>query len=102
LNADRRSVRPFQIALMIAVVIGGLGGLLAAELQQGPQARPRFIPPREQARDFRLRDEDGKWRTLEDAHGDVVVLTFLYWVAGTCAPSRPRTSWRRSARSATG
>lgn len=54
---------PFLIALMIAVVIGGLGGLLAAELEQGPQARPRFIPPREQARDFRLRDEDGKWRT---------------------------------------
>lgn len=78
MNADRRSLRPFLIALMIALVIGGLGGLLAAELQQGPQARARFIPPREQARDFRLRDEDGNWRTLEDARGDVVVLTFLY------------------------
>jgi cytochrome oxidase Cu insertion factor (SCO1/SenC/PrrC family) len=95
-------VRPFLIALMIAVVIGGLGGLLAAELQQGPQARPRFIPPREQARDFRLRDEDGKWRTLEDARGDVVVLTFLYSGCWDLCPSRRRTSWRRSARSATG
>ncbi len=72
------TLRKFLLALAMCLVLGGLGGLLAAELQDDPEARPRFIPPREQARDFRLRDEDGKWRTLEDARGDVVVLTFLY------------------------
>jgi len=62
----------------MCLVLGGLGGLAAAELQTEPEARPRFIPPREQARDFRLRDQDGRWRSLESARGDVVVLTFLY------------------------
>jgi protein SCO1/2 len=72
------SLRRFLVALGMCVVLGALGGLLAAELQDDPEARPRFIPPREEARDFRLRDEDGKLRTLKDARGDVVVLTFLY------------------------
>jgi protein SCO1/2 len=72
------TARRFLLALVMCLVLGGLGGLLAAELQEDPQARPRFIPPREEARDFRLRDEDGRVRTLADARGDVVVLTFLY------------------------
>lgn len=80
MTADRPglSLRRFLPALAMCLVLGALGGVLVAELQEGPQARPRFIPPREEARDFRLRDEDGKWRTLADARGDVVVLTFLY------------------------
>jgi protein SCO1/2 len=80
LSADRTglSLRTFLVALAMCLVLGALGGLLAAELRAGPEARARFIPPREQARDFRLRDEDGRWRTLEDARGDVVVLTWLY------------------------
>jgi protein SCO1 len=80
LTGDRPglSLRRFLLALAMCLVLGALGGALVAELQEDPQARPRFIPPREEARDFRLRDEDGKWRTLEDARGDVVVLTFLY------------------------
>jgi cytochrome oxidase Cu insertion factor (SCO1/SenC/PrrC family) len=72
------TLRRFLLALAMCVVLGALGGMLAAELQDDPQARPRFIPPPVEARDFRLRDEDGKWRTLTDARGDVVVLTFLY------------------------
>ena len=72
------SPRRFLLAFALCLVLGALGGLLAAEVQQEPEARPRFIPPREEARDFRMRDEDGEWRTLEDARGDVVVLTFLY------------------------
>jgi protein SCO1/2 len=72
------SLRRFLLAFAMCLVLGALGGVLAAELEADPQARPRFIPPREEARDFRLRDEDGEWRTLEDARGDVVVLTFLY------------------------
>jgi protein SCO1/2 len=80
LSAEREglSLRRFLLALAMCVVLGALGGVLVAELQQDPQARPRFIPPREEARDFRLRDEDGRMRTLKDARGDVIVLTFLY------------------------
>ena len=80
MSADRPAlpVRRFLLVLAMCLVLGGLGGLLAAELQKEAEARPSFIPPREEARDFRLHDEDGKWRTLEDARGDVVVLTFLY------------------------
>jgi protein SCO1 len=75
---DGSPLRRFLVALAMCVVLGALGGVLVAELQEDPQARPRFIPPREEARDFRLRDEDGRWRSLESARGDVVVLTFLY------------------------
>jgi protein SCO1/2 len=80
LRGERAGLSPrrFLLALALCLVLGALGGLLAAEVQQEPEARPRFVPPREEARDFRLRDEDGKWRTIEDARGEVVVLTFLY------------------------
>lgn len=70
--------RRFLLAFVLCAVIGGLGGLMMAEVRADPEARPRFLPPREQAFDFRLRDEDGTWRTLADARGDVVVLTWLY------------------------
>jgi protein SCO1/2 len=80
LRGERAGLSPrrFLLALALCLVLGALGGLLAAEVQQEPEARPRFLPPREEARDFRLRDEDGRWRTLEDARGQVIVLTFLY------------------------
>ena len=32
---------------------------MMAELQSESEARPRFIPPREEAQDFRLHDQDG-------------------------------------------
>jgi protein SCO1 len=80
LSADRPGLTPrrFLLALAMCLVLGALGGVLVAELQDDPQARPRFIPPREEARDFRLRDESGQWRTLADARGDVVILLWLY------------------------
>jgi protein SCO1/2 len=80
LRADRAGLplRQFLLALTMCLIIGGLGGLVTAELGGGSEARPRFIPPQQEARGFRLRDEDGKWRTLESARGDVVVLTWLY------------------------
>lgn len=80
MSAEREGLsrRRFLLALAMCLVLGAFGGVLAAELEKDPQARPRFIPPREEARDFRLRDEDGHVRTLEGARGDVVVLTFLY------------------------
>jgi protein SCO1/2 len=80
--------RRFALALAMCLLVGGLGGLLAAELDQAPAAEPRFIPPREEARDFRLRDEDGRWRTIADQRGDVVVLTFLYSTCWDLCPAQ--------------
>jgi protein SCO1/2 len=71
-------VRPFLLAIVLCAVLGGLGGLLAAELESPRAETARFIPPLEPARDFRLRDQDGRWTTLADARGQVVILTFLY------------------------
>jgi protein SCO1 len=80
--------RRFLLTAAMCLVIGALGGLLAAELRSGPAARERFIPPREPARDFRLRDQDGRWTTLADARGDVVVLTFLYSTCWDLCPAQ--------------
>ena len=78
----------FLLVLAMCLVLGGLGGLLAAELDEAPAAEPRFIPPREEARDFRLRDEDGRWRTLADQRGNVVVLTFAYSTCWDLCPAQ--------------
>jgi protein SCO1/2 len=72
------SAKRFLCAAALCLVLGLLGGLLATELESQPAAAHRFIPPREEARDFRLRDQDGHWTTLADARGKVIVLTFLY------------------------
>jgi cytochrome oxidase Cu insertion factor (SCO1/SenC/PrrC family) len=47
----------------------------------------RFAPPRERLPDFRVRDEDGRWRTPAEARGEVLVLTFVY---STCRDLCPR------------
>jgi protein SCO1 len=67
----------------MCLVIGGLGGLLAAGTKSSPSslAPVRFIPPPGPARDFRLRDEGGRMRSLADARGDVVAMT---WIYSTC------------------
>jgi protein SCO1/2 len=88
LTAERSPVRRFLLALALCSVLGALGGLTMAELQSAPEARPRFLPPREQARDFRLTDEDGRRRSLSDARGDVVVLTFLYSTCWDLCPAQ--------------
>jgi protein SCO1/2 len=63
----------------MALVLGGLGGLLAAQMRSSePAVAARFTPPREQAFDFKLRDQDGRMTSIADARGNVVVLTFLY------------------------
>jgi cytochrome oxidase Cu insertion factor (SCO1/SenC/PrrC family) len=72
------TVKRFLLAFALCAILGGLGGLTMAELRSAPEARPRFLPPREEARDFRLTDEDGRRTTLSGARGDVVVLTWIY------------------------
>jgi hypothetical protein len=55
LNAERRR---YLLAFVLCAVLGVLGGLTMADLRgDDPEARPRFLPPREQARDFRLTDQ---------------------------------------------
>jgi protein SCO1/2 len=73
----------FVLTAVMCLVVGGLGGLLAASTKNSPPAPEpvRFIPPPGPARDFRLRDESGRMRSLADARGDVVA---MLWVYSTC------------------
>jgi protein SCO1/2 len=82
------TLRRFLLAAAMCLVLGVLGGLAAAELKSESAAAERFIPPREPARDFRLRDQDGRWTTLADARGQVVVLTFLYSTCRDLCPAQ--------------
>jgi protein SCO1/2 len=82
--------RLFLIAAM-CLVLGGLGGLTAAAMNSSDEtdAVPvRFVPPREPAFDFRLRDQDGRRIGLADARGKVVVLTFLYTACRDLCPAQ--------------
>ena len=79
--------RRFLLALALCTIVGGLIGLTTAELTSAPEARPRFIPPREPARDFRLRDEDGRWTTLSEERGEVIALTFIYSTCWDLCPA---------------
>jgi len=80
--------RRLALTTLMCLVVGGLGGLLAAEIESEPAAAARFVPPREPARDFRLQDQDGRWTTLAGARGDVVVLTFLYVTCWDLCPAQ--------------
>ena len=71
-------LRRLSLAALLCLILGGLGGLLAAMAVRPEPVRARFIPPREPARDFRLRDQDGRSITIAQARGKVIVLTFLY------------------------
>jgi len=85
LTADRRR---FLLAFVLCSVLGVLGGVVMADLRaDDPEARPRFIPPRDEARDFRLTDQDGKKISLADAHGDVVVMTWIYTTCWDLCPA---------------
>jgi protein SCO1/2 len=71
-------LRRLSLTALLCLILGGLGGLLASAVARPDPARGRFIPPREPARDFRLRDQDGRWITIAQGRGKVIVLTFLY------------------------
>ena len=88
MTAERRR---FLIALAMCVILGGLGGLTMSELQSESEARPRFVPPREAAHDFRLHDQDGKVTTLADARGNVLVMTFIYTTCWDLCPAESAT-----------
>jgi len=73
----------------MALALGVLGGLLAAETRSpAPAAPARFTPPREEAFDFKLRNQDGRTTSIADAHGKVVVLTFMYTSCRDLCPAQ--------------
>jgi protein SCO1/2 len=81
--------RRFLLAATLCLIIGVLGGLLAAESRSpAPVGPARFVPPREAAFDFRLRDQHGKLTSLRSARGKVVVLTFLYTACQDLCPAQ--------------
>ena len=98
LNADPAPASPlrrFLLAAAMALILGGLAGLLLAQARSPEPAAARFTPPREQAFDFELRDQDGRPTSLADARGKVVVLTFLYTSCWDLCPAQAADVARR-------
>jgi cytochrome oxidase Cu insertion factor (SCO1/SenC/PrrC family) len=83
-------VRQFVLAAVMCVILGGLGALLASQTDsRAPAARQaRFTPPREEAFDFKLKDQYGKTRSLASARGKVVVLIFIYTSCWDLCPAQ--------------
>jgi protein SCO1/2 len=92
LSAEPEPVSPlrrFLVAAALCLLLGGLGALWAAQSNSSTSLVPaRFTPPREQAFDFKLRDQDGRPTSIADAHGKVVVLTFLYTSCRDLCPAQ--------------
>ena len=81
-------MRRFILAAAFCLVLGGLGGLLAAAVEPSPApARYRFVPPREPAFDFKLRDQDGKVQSIAAARGKVLAVTFLFSTCHDLCPA---------------
>ena len=90
-DAPVSSPRRLLLIGAMCLVLGGLGGLAAATMNSDspPNAVPvRFVPPRERAFDFRLRDQDGRRVSLASSRGKVVVLTFLYTACRDLCPAQ--------------
>jgi protein SCO1/2 len=81
-------VRRLVLAMLMCVLLGAIGGLLAATAYHPASVRASFTPPREPARDFRLRDQDGRAITLAQGRGRVVILTFLYSTCRDLCPAQ--------------
>ena len=62
-------VRRLLLMALMCLVLGGLGGVLAATATRPTPVAARFMPPREPAFDFALRDQDGRPARLADARG---------------------------------
>ena len=81
-------MRRFLLAAAFCLILGGLGGLLAAgvEPSEAP-ARYRFVPPHEAPFDFKLRDQDGHERSIAAARGNVLAITFLFSTCHDLCPA---------------
>jgi protein SCO1/2 len=92
LSAEPSPVSPlrrFLLAAAMCLVLGGLGALLAAQTKPATPAVPaRFTPPREQAYDFELPDQNDRMISLASNRGKVIVLTFLYTSCRDLCPAQ--------------
>jgi protein SCO1 len=84
----RPPLRGLVLAMLMCLVLGGVGGLLVAGITAPDAPATRFYPPREAARDFRLRDQDGRWTTIHQGQGKAIVLTFLYSTCRDLCPAQ--------------
>ena len=71
----------------MCLVLGALGGVLAATATRPEPVAARFVPPREPAFDFALRDQDGRPTRLADARGKVIAMTFIYTTCRDLCPA---------------
>jgi protein SCO1/2 len=77
------------LVALLCLFLGALGGVLAAVVtSKPPEAEASFTPPLEPPPNYRLKDEDGRWQTLADHRGKVVVLTFLYSTCPDLCPDQ--------------
>jgi protein SCO1/2 len=83
------AARRLLLIFLMCVMLGGLGGLLAATVHTAAPApvQARFTPPREAAFDFRLPDQNGRPTSLADARGKVVAMTFIYTTCRDLCPA---------------
>ena len=80
-------MRRLVLVALMCLVLGALGGVLAATATRPEPAAARFVPPREPAYDFSLRNQDGKRTSLADARGKVIALTFIYATCRDLCPA---------------
>jgi protein SCO1/2 len=81
-------MRRFLLAATLCLILGVLGALIALAAEPSPApARNRFVPPREAAFDFHLRDQDGRVASIASARGKVLAITFLYSTCHDLCPA---------------
>jgi protein SCO1/2 len=80
-------VRRLVLLALMCLVLGALGGVIAATATKPAPAATRFVPPRAPAYDFALRNQDGQRTSLADARGKVVALTFIYATCRDLCPA---------------
>jgi protein SCO1/2 len=71
-------LRRLALTALMCLLLGALGGVLAATATRTDPVETRFVPPREVAFDFVLSDENGRPTRLADARGKVIAMTFIY------------------------
>jgi len=79
--------RRLVLLALMCLILGALGGVIAATAAKPSPAATRFVPPRETAYDFSLRNQDGKRTRLADARGKVIALTFIYATCRDLCPA---------------
>jgi cytochrome oxidase Cu insertion factor (SCO1/SenC/PrrC family) len=86
-TSEPSPIRRLALLALMCLVLGALGGVLAATATRSAPAAVRFVPPHEPAYDFLLRNQDGQRTSLADARGKVVALTFIYATCRDLCPA---------------